>query len=1038
MGSFRTKARAIELLGKKQIRDSVTGLSEIMKNSYDADARILRLEFNTTDKNPYIVIYDTGYGMDESDFENKWLVLGTESKKVSKRQKTPLGRTLMGEKGIGRLAVARLGQQTFLISKTKKSKWNMLYLNWNVFENPFLMIEDVLIPSRYNFEYDEIENVVNALIEEQKANLNNAAWKTEAYRSLGQKIYSQINNIMIPIDVLKDICELINSEEQQGTAIFIFDFNDDWDKYLSPEQKNEKDAITERNYNRLASFISDFQHVDKTFLVEVFYNGNIQEFNYDYDEKDYDMCDLKIEGFIEDGKFFGKLSARNADKQILDKCNRELQKGLEVTAGLRDWKSNDCGRFYVKLCHVELMERNSGLTTEEYQRIKGKMAVSGGIAVYRDNVRILPYGEVENDFLSLERRRTIKAGEYLFSHRNMFGRLDITSRSNPLLEDKSSREGLIENEQFFYFLTTMQNLLIRIAREYITDVSNSKSLRKSYLAYNNKKAAQKENKEKLEKEENRLLNEYRKLLLDKFKANENQFLTEKKLIEKEMSELSKQFITDESMSYLQLNTLHNRFEDCKIKLKFMINNINKLIIIIDRRYLSSIKENEIQAIDELNNDIKRYTELLEADLNETSQDIEHNIRLFIDAWWNKISDGFDGSPTEYVNQLTASVSETISKHNSFLKELQHFCKKREDNIRIKISSINKFESEINRTHSTIQGQFLTKSEAITSDLQEMQKLCHNLLNMSPSEMQKARFNIYSTLHKYKYILEDNYYETIKYSEKQFDQLDAKAELFQFYSSSDNLNNVNNMVGLLKQKNIELENELEIFTELANLGLSAEIVNHEFNQLFTNVYDAIKQMKYEPLNNMAKYLLKQIEIGFRAISDRQSQLSPMYRSRNINNMPVSIKTMLDDIYNFFEDKFKNNNIKFINKVHEDTILVLSLSKIYPVLSNLIYNSIYWVADREERIILFHFDIEENSFYIEDSGPGIPLKYIKKIFDPFFSLKPDGRGLGLTIAKKVLESQGHTIEVIAEGKNKFLSGACFRIQFNTENTSPERGE
>lgn len=1039
MGSFKTKARAIELLGKKQIRDSVTGLSEIMKNSYDADARILRVEFNTSDENPYIVIYDTGYGMDESDFENKWLVLGTESKKVSKREKTPLGRTLMGEKGIGRLAVARLGQQTVIVSKTQKSKWNMLYLNWNVFENPLLMMEDVLIPSRYNFKLNEIKNVVNALVEEQKVNLNNSAWKKESYRTLAKKINTQINNIKIPLDVLKDICEFISAEQDQGSAIFIFDFNDDWDKYLSPNSNDETDVITNKNYGRLASFISDFQHVDKTFLVEVFYNGNILEFNYDYDEKDYDMCDLKIEGGIEEGKFYGKLSARNSDKHILEECNRDLTKGLEVTNGLKDWRKYDCGKFCVKLCHVELMEKNSGLTQEEYQKIKGKMAISGGIAVYRDNVRILPYGEVENDFLSLERRRTNRAGLYLFSHRNMFGRIDITSENNPMLEDKSSREGFIENEQFSYFLTTMQNLLIRIAKEYLTDEINSKKLRKSYVDYNNKIAAQKEDQEKLEKEEKRLLNEYLKLLLDKFESNKRQFRIEKQSIEKNIVELSKQYVPNKSLNYSQLNFMHNKFKDQIIKLRLNINDFKKLIMVIDQRHLSSIKGDIVEKIDDLNNEIEQYRDFSENNLKQIAMETERKLKLYIEAWWSKAADGYVGSPDEYIKKLSDTVLETISKHDSFITDLRHYCETREDNILLKIAHINKFEREISQIrHSVIEEQFLAKSNTIRVKLQEIQKSCNNLLNMSPADMQNERVNIYSKLNDYQHDLEDYYFGTIKYAEKQFDQLDSKAELLQFYSSADHLNNANNMVGLLKQKNIELKNELEIFTELANLGLSAEIVNHEFNQLFTNVYDAIKQMRYEPLNNTAKYLLKQIEIGFRAISDRQSQLSPMYRSRNINNKPISINAMLDDIYNFFEDKFKHNDIRFINEVPDNIVLVLSLSKIYPVLSNLIYNSIYWVADREKRKILFHFNNEENSLYIEDSGPGIPLKYNKKIFDPFFSLKPDGRGLGLTIAKKVLESQGHTIEVIAEGKNKFLSGACFRIQFNPDNTSIERGE
>lgn len=53
MSGFKTKARTVELLGRKQIRDSVTALAELMKNAYDADAPWLRVEFSTTGSNQH-------------------------------------------------------------------------------------------------------------------------------------------------------------------------------------------------------------------------------------------------------------------------------------------------------------------------------------------------------------------------------------------------------------------------------------------------------------------------------------------------------------------------------------------------------------------------------------------------------------------------------------------------------------------------------------------------------------------------------------------------------------------------------------------------------------------------------------------------------------------------------------------------------------------------------------------------------------------------------------------------------------------------
>lgn len=131
INKFRTKARAIELLGRKQIRDDITALIELMKNSYDADAEQVTADFNLNTNSPYIFLYDIGIGMEANDILNKWLVLGTDSKKMPQKEKVSKikKRRLMGEKGIGRLASAALGEQLWLFTKSQNENWHALYLN---------------------------------------------------------------------------------------------------------------------------------------------------------------------------------------------------------------------------------------------------------------------------------------------------------------------------------------------------------------------------------------------------------------------------------------------------------------------------------------------------------------------------------------------------------------------------------------------------------------------------------------------------------------------------------------------------------------------------------------------------------------------------------------------------------------------------------------------------------------------------------------------------------------------------------------------
>ena len=149
MSKFKTKARTIELLGRKQIRDSVTALAELMKNSYDADADWVRAYFNSDRDN--IILIDNGIGMSQVDIEEKWLVLGTPSKNTKKRVSAK-GRPYMGAKGIGRLAAASLGRHYIMITKTESSSYNIVYLFWDLFEDTTVSLDEIEIPTCYDVD----------------------------------------------------------------------------------------------------------------------------------------------------------------------------------------------------------------------------------------------------------------------------------------------------------------------------------------------------------------------------------------------------------------------------------------------------------------------------------------------------------------------------------------------------------------------------------------------------------------------------------------------------------------------------------------------------------------------------------------------------------------------------------------------------------------------------------------------------------------------------------------------------------------------
>ncbi|MCH5719851.1 ATP-binding protein [Niabella hibiscisoli] len=153
---FRTKARAVDLLGKGQIADLPTAITELWKNGYDAYADSLRADLYKEGykglSKTYFAISDDGKGMSDTDILDKWLVLGTDSKSRAELEqesedtlwKKP--RIKAGEKGIGRLSVAYLGNPMLMLTKKMGYPLQAVYFDWRLLENYNLFLDDIVIP----------------------------------------------------------------------------------------------------------------------------------------------------------------------------------------------------------------------------------------------------------------------------------------------------------------------------------------------------------------------------------------------------------------------------------------------------------------------------------------------------------------------------------------------------------------------------------------------------------------------------------------------------------------------------------------------------------------------------------------------------------------------------------------------------------------------------------------------------------------------------------------------------------------------------
>src|SRR5260370_16077856 len=157
MAKFRTRARAVDMLGRQQIAGAATAISELFKNGHDAYADHAEVDYFRTGN--LLIIRDDGIGMTKEEFEDRWVVIGTESKyagngKGAKTHRPPgkPERAIMGEKGIGRLAIGLLGRQVLVLTRAKRGgrlhDLVMCFIHWGLFEVPGLNLDDITVPVR--------------------------------------------------------------------------------------------------------------------------------------------------------------------------------------------------------------------------------------------------------------------------------------------------------------------------------------------------------------------------------------------------------------------------------------------------------------------------------------------------------------------------------------------------------------------------------------------------------------------------------------------------------------------------------------------------------------------------------------------------------------------------------------------------------------------------------------------------------------------------------------------------------------------------
>ncbi|GBG07647.1 ATP-binding protein [Paenibacillus agaridevorans] len=1031
MARFRTKARAVDLLGKQQIRDEITAVSELLRNSYDADAMEGLIQVDSD--NDYIMVWDDGEGMDEKDIIDSWLTIGTYSKKTKKIQPSKKKRIKIGEKGIGRLAISLLGDQLLLCTKKRGFKpWTLLYLHWDLFRNERLFLEDIELPLRTFDSLDQMKDYLTENIIDMKTELiKNLSDEDKWDSATADKIRAEVNSFQINDTALNRL--YLNERRGGGTLFYINNLENDWDwkVYLTQVEDESRKERRLRLQNVLVSFQNLIDLFDRQeneddnenkFLPMLHINGHKLENESWFNPDDIQLFDYALKGTIDNGQFTGQAVIKNMKS---DETHEILHQKL--TSGIHTSNMIDIGPIYIKWFFIEGKKDLTVLSPEQHNMMMSKLIDSGGIYVFRDGLRILPYGEQGNDFLKIEERRSKGAGYYLFSHRRMYGYMEISKLKNPKLTDKSSREGFVENSAFDYFRSLAINLLKWWATEFLETKlkeSGKRTIRNQRLQNEREQVAsaikKQREEEKREKQyfdnlENVMSNfdaSLEKTLTDIIKQiNERIYTKKTEILSNTRNKSSSAEMVDKlsfelyrhaenidnlrihhNLRYFHSQEWTDKIDSAHITLANAKKNIHEHI----EAEIASLKQ-KIEDIDEQINDSsdkKDYdTTELQAKFEYALQWIKEGLPSLIDKSADLEIKEFENIVQSFAQEsLAAYRKRTLQKyHDELAPALNNFKFKLQDleNIMNKITSLD----------------FFLDSEGIQSEAL-----------LAISDFDKHKEAVHQEILS---ISNDN-----RNSNVTADSIQTILRLKDRIIQGDTTFSDDAYIGLLKQ-------EVNMYRELSAIGLAAELTSHEFNALYKSIRDQLGLLQKSLANTRILPVVEKTGAAFRSLERLHQRMNPLYRQVRARKQNINIKAFLESVLEYFESDLKRYSISPVIKVSDHFSIRETDSILFTPIVNLISNSIYWMLNSEQKQLHFYTDKEERHLYIHDSGPGVEGRDQNHIFEPYFTRKTEGRGLGLFLSKDILESRGHQLYLVnAENEVHPVGGACFCIEFSEE--------
>jgi len=979
MAKFEVQARVIDLLGMQQIADCPTAISELFKNAYDAYAREVKLD--TCPENNRAILWDTGVGMTEEQLLHRWLVVGASGKKdLRSSLEPPEGmerRPIQGEKGIGRLAISTLGDTLLLISRSYRPKEGAdpyvgLLINWNLVRNERLLLSDIEIPTITFSDLDELETgIIDDMVESLRSVVvqTKSAWQTKNEVRLRDTISNQLDTFSVDLSELKRVVR--QWKGNRGTLFYVRDLVAEFRPYL--EKPSRDDDLERHPHIKLLQLLSNFDNKfgDSTREESGSSNFTTDIRRYDIENRVWRSFFASVDeispddvrahdhffdiDFDSEGRFRGKFEIYG-----------EPQKLPLLT--LQPKQKLSCGPFSLRFWYFQGVESESQLEKGTWELIKKKLNLYGGLMIYRDGLRVLPYGNPEWDWLHFEERRTRQATRYHFSYRRMFGYVAISGESNPKLIDKAGREGLIQNAAY--------RDLRKILMQFFSDIALEHFKKEGYFRHRK----------------------------GELKAKYEQLKAEKKRVKDRRKEL---------------------LDEAQGKIAFIAKNDPEHLELILDEGITGLKELNSPGPPEVAKAVADFMGRLARTEGQAKLRVPAGLSLGRDSKLKKALHDH----TVAVSAFSESCMEIRSRFTETVRESWPEAEEAVSSRDLVDNAHKQALARLGRLHSSAHADLTVKQSQHSKRLEELYstqrtRVEHALLaaTHSSSVEEARRFEIDDPNEVLDALnmATDEAVETLEaFAERQLSYLEDFLE-----GRPDELRKFqNDEIELLQeQANLNLE--------LVQLGLSVEIIDHDLNQLYRGLRANIAKLRNMVRNTPnGRSLTEELRAGFQHLEERYKLMSPLYRGSFRSKSDISGKQIYKYCQTFLDNLLRSVGVSFeATEVFRAYAIHEVPAAVFPVFVNLIDTAIYWLREQDERRIVL--DRVGDVLTICDSGPGIHPTLFEEVFEPFVSTKPGGRGLGLYIASANLARYHHEIWATDIETYRKLPGACICIQFHKE--------